>query len=46
MVALRRERKEEHISAPDVVGEVAILSTCLPELATRSAAHPKLHLCF
>lgn len=35
MVAIRRERKEEHICAPDVVGEVAILSSILPELATR-----------
>ena len=38
MVAIRREKRVEHIGAPDVVGEVAILSTCLPELATRYAA--------
>lgn len=38
MVAVRREKRVEHIGAPDVVGEVAILSTCLPELATRYAA--------
>ena len=35
MVAVRREKQEEYLSAPDVVGEVAVLSSCLPELATR-----------
>ena len=37
MVAIRREQKEEYLTAPDVVGEIAVLADCLPELKTRSA---------
>ena len=37
MVAIRREDKEEYLTAPDLVGEVAVLTDCLPELKTRSA---------
>ena len=39
-MAIRREEKEEYLVAPDLVGEVAVLAGCLPELNTRS-----LHLC-
>lgn len=30
-----REKKEEYVAAPAVVGETAILASCLPEHATR-----------
>lgn len=36
MVAIRREKKEEYLVAPDLVGEIAVLTGCLPELNTRS----------
>ena len=36
MVAFRREQKQEFLTSPDVVGELAILAECLPELQTRS----------
>lgn len=36
MVAIRREEKEEYLVAPDLVGEIAVLTGCLPELNTRS----------
>lgn len=36
MVAIRREKKEEYLVAPDLVGEIAVLTDCLPELKTRS----------
>ena len=35
-MAIRREDKEEYLTAPDLVGEVAVLTDCLPELKTRS----------
>lgn len=37
MVAIRREKKEEYLVAPDLVGEIAVLTDCLPELKTRPA---------
>lgn len=40
MVAIRREKKEEYLMAPDLVGEVAVLTGCLPELNTRSLPSP------
>ncbi len=44
MVAIRREEKEEYLMAPDLVGEIAVLTGCLPELNTRSLPSP-VHLC-
>lgn len=40
MVAIRREEEEEYLVAPDLVGEVAVLTGCLPELNTRSFHSP------
>lgn len=44
MVAIRREEEEEYLVAPDLVGEVAVLTGCLPELNTRSF-HSPVRLC-
>ena len=45
MVAIRREQKEEYLTAPDVVGEIAVLADCLPELKTRSAVLLPFSVC-
>lgn len=37
MLASRREKKEEYIAAPAILGETSILAGCLQELATRHA---------
>lgn len=39
MTSSAREKKEEYVVAPAVVGETAILGSCLPELATRHVSH-------
>ena len=37
MLASRREKKEEYLAAPAILGETSILAGCLQELATRHA---------
>lgn len=37
MMASRREKKEEYLAAPAIVGETSVLADCISELATRHA---------
>ncbi|KAL3135938.1 hypothetical protein ABBQ32_006983 [Trebouxia sp. C0010 RCD-2024] len=45
MMSSVREKKEEYVAAPAVVGETAILASCLPEHATRHSTYQAVAPC-